>query len=141
LWLDRRVLDVPFVGLPQRPWQWVFDVGATWGSPSQLSFVASAAEGMPEQSNDALIESALALLCDLTPKARDAMLRHSLVIRERKATFSVAPGAPPRPANRTAVAGFFLAGDWIGTTLPATIESAAASGHAAALAAARHLSL
>jgi squalene-associated FAD-dependent desaturase len=141
LWLDRQVLDVPFVGLPQRTWQWVFDVGAIWGGPSQLSFVASAADGMPEQSNDALIESALALLCDVTPRARNAVLRHSLVIRERKATFSVAPGAPPRPANRTAVAGFFLAGDWIGTTLPATIESAAASGHAAALAAARHLSL
>ena len=141
LWFDRQVLDVPFVGLPQRPWQWVFDVGAIWSGPSQLSFVASAADGMPEQSNDALIESALTVFCDVTPQARDALLRHSLVIRERKATFSVACGAPPRPANRTAVAGFFLAGDWIGTTLPATIESAAASGHAAALAAARYLSL
>ena len=141
LWLDRQVLDVPFVGLPQRPWQWVFDVGAIWGGPSQLSFVASAADGMPEQSNDALIESALALLRDLTPKARSATLRHGLVVRERRATFSVAPGAPPRPDNRTGVSGFFLAGDWIGTTLPATIESAAASGHAAARAAARYLNL
>lgn len=141
LWLDRRVLDVPFIGLPRRPWQWVFDVGATWGAPNQLSFVASAADGMPEQSNDALIESALEILRDVTPKARAATLRHGLVVRERRATFSVAPDAPPRPANQTRVPGFFLAGDWIGTTLPATIESAAASGHAAALAATRYLSL
>ena len=126
------VLDVPFVGLPRRPWQWVFDVGATWGRAHQLSFVASAADGMPEQTNEALIESALAILREVTPKAREATLRHGLVVRERRATFSVAPNAPPRPANQTGVPGLFLAGDWIGTSLPATIESAAASGHAAA---------
>jgi zeta-carotene desaturase len=141
LWLDRRVMDVPFVGLPRRPWQWVFDVGATWGAPTQLSFVASAADGMPEQTNEALIESALAILREVTPKAREATLQHGLVVRERRATFSVAPNAPPRPGNQTDVPGFFLAGDWIGTRLPATIESAATSGHAAAGAAARHLSL
>jgi squalene-associated FAD-dependent desaturase len=141
VWLDRQVLDVPFVGLPRRPWQWVFDVGATWGTPHQLSFVASAAGGMPEQSNEALIGSALAILREVMPKAREATLQHGLVVRERRATFSVAPNAPPRPANQTSVPGLFLAGDWIGTTLPATIESAAASGHAAAAAAARYLNL
>jgi hypothetical protein len=30
------------------------------------------------------------------------------------------------------LAGFYLAGDWTDTGLPATIESAVASGHAAA---------
>ncbi|HEY6613491.1 MAG TPA: FAD-dependent oxidoreductase, partial [Vicinamibacterales bacterium] len=47
-------------------------------------------------------------------------------------TFSVAPGQPPRPGTHTAVPGLFLAGDWIETGLPATIESAVVSGHAAA---------
>jgi len=32
----------------------------------------------------------------------------------------------------TSVPGLFLAGDWIDTGLPATIESAAVSGHRAA---------
>jgi squalene-associated FAD-dependent desaturase len=141
LWLDRRVLDVPVVGLPRRPWQWVFDVGSGWGLPNQLSLSASAASGMPEWSNDALIQSALTTIREALPRARDAGLVHAVVVRERRATFSVAPGAPPRPGNETAVPGFFLAGDWIGTSLPATIEAAAASGHAAAGAAARYLSL
>jgi uncharacterized protein with NAD-binding domain and iron-sulfur cluster len=55
-----------------------------------------------------------------------------VVVREKRATFSVAPGQPSRPATKTAVPGLFLAGDWIDTGLPATIESAVVSGHAAA---------
>ena len=53
-------------------------------------------------------------------------------IREPRATFSLAPGQPPRPETRTAVPGLYLAGDWIATGLPATIESAVRSGHRAA---------
>ena len=132
-------MDVPLLGLPRRRWQWAFDVGGGWGSPGQLSVVASAADGMPEETNEALVESAFAAVRDVMPKARAAVLRHGLVVRERRATFSVAAGSPPRPRTETAVPGFFLAGDWIATGLPATIESAVASGHAAARAAARHL--
>ena len=141
LWLDRRVMDVPLVGLPGRRWQWVFDVEAAWGSPGQLSVVAGAADGMTDDSNETLVDSAFAVVRDVLPKARAAALRHGLVVRERRATFSVAPNTPSRPRTETVVPGFFLAGDWIGSRLPATIESAAASGHAAARAAARHLSL
>ena len=66
------------------------------------------------------------------PLARQATLRRAVVVRERRATFSVAPGQPPRPGTRTGVPGLFLAGDWIDTGLPATIESAVISGHRAA---------
>ena len=66
------------------------------------------------------------------PAARDAVLERAVVVREKRATFSVAPGQPPRPRTETAIPGFFLAGDWIDTGLPATIESAVVSGHRAA---------
>jgi uncharacterized protein with NAD-binding domain and iron-sulfur cluster len=55
-----------------------------------------------------------------------------VVVRERRATFSLAPGSPARPPTLTALAGFYLAGDWTDTGLPATIEGAVASGHRAA---------
>ena len=41
-------------------------------------------------------------------------------------------GQPARPAASTPVHGLFLAGDWIDTGLPGTIESAVVSGHRAA---------
>jgi len=37
-----------------------------------------------------------------------------------------------RPPARTPVRGFFLAGDWTATGLPATIEGAVQSGYTAA---------
>jgi len=56
------------------------------------------------------------------------------VVREKRATFSLAPGQPKRPETITPVKGLVLAGDWIDTGLPATIESAVVSGHRAAAA-------
>jgi uncharacterized protein with NAD-binding domain and iron-sulfur cluster len=54
------------------------------------------------------------------------------VVREKQATFSLAPGQPVRPGAATQVHGLHLAGDWTDTGLPGTIESAVVSGHAAA---------
>jgi zeta-carotene desaturase len=61
-------------------------------------------------------------------------MTRGVVVREKRATFSVAPGQPPRPPVETSVPGLFLAGDWIDTGLPATIEGAVVSGHLAAAA-------
>jgi hydroxysqualene dehydroxylase len=63
---------------------------------------------------------------------RGATLVRSTVVREKQATFSLAPGQPPRPGSATPIEGLYLAGDWIDTGLPGTIESAVISGHAAA---------
>jgi uncharacterized protein with NAD-binding domain and iron-sulfur cluster len=54
------------------------------------------------------------------------------VVREKHATFSLAAGEPARPSTETSLRGLWLAGDWIDTGLPGTIESAVVSGHKAA---------
>ena len=68
--------------------------------------------------------------------ARRAELVRSVVVREHARRSRSTPGAPPRPATRTPVAGLYLAGDWTDTGLPGTIEGAVLSGHRAADAAA-----
>ena len=137
LWLDRRVIDEPFVGLPGRAMQWVFDKRMVFGDEAaHLSLVSSGAAGILQLANDAVVALALRELVDALPVMREAKLLRSTVIREPRATFSLAPGQPPRPSTRTGVRGLFLAGDWIDTGLPATIESAVRSGHLAAHAAA-----
>jgi hydroxysqualene dehydroxylase len=133
LWLDRGVLPAPFLGLPGRAFQWVFDKRQVFGdSASHLSCVSSGAAAVVAQSNEALAARAYEELTSALPAARAARLLRSVVVRERRATFSLAPGQPSRPGTRTAVRGLLLAGDWIDTGLPATIEGAVVSGHRAA---------
>jgi len=136
LWFDAPVMRDPLVGLPGRHFQWVFDRRAiVGGDVSHLSMVSSGAEALVAQSNDALVATALHEVRDALPAARRAALRKGLAVREKRSTFSLAPDAPPRPGTRTPIAGLLLAGDWIQTGLPATIESAVISGHHAARAA------
>jgi squalene-associated FAD-dependent desaturase len=126
LWFDRPVLAEPFVGLPRRAMQWVFDRG------SYVSLVSSGADDILRRSNDELIAMAHGELLDAMPDIRAARLLRGGVIREPRATFSLAPGQPVRPSTETPIRGLYLAGDWIDTGLPATIESAVRAGHRAA---------
>jgi squalene-associated FAD-dependent desaturase len=142
LWYDAAVMDEPFVGLPGRTMQWVFDKraivrdgrsgagGAT--RTSHLSLVSSGADRIVQQSDEALVRLASEEIHEALPRARRARLTHATVIREKRATFSLAPGQPTRPGTRTPIPGLYLAGDWIETGLPGTIESAVISGHRAA---------
>ena len=135
LWFDRIVMPngEPFIGLPGRTMQWVFDKRAVFSDPaSHLALVSSGAGGVVERSNTELIATAHEELLDALPAVRAARLVRATVVREPRATFSLAPGQPARPSTETALAGFLLAGDWIDTGLPATIESAVRSGHRAA---------
>jgi squalene-associated FAD-dependent desaturase len=130
LWFDRAVLDEPFVGLPGRAMQWVFDKRLVFGDDAtHLSLVSSGASSILARSNEALIRTAHDELLEALPDSRAARLLRATVVREPRATFSLAPGQPARPAAETGVPGLFLAGDWIDTGLPATIESAVRSGH------------
>jgi squalene-associated FAD-dependent desaturase len=133
LWFDRAVMDEPLVGLPARHFQWVFDRRAlVGGAMSHLSLVSSGAEAIVAKSNDDINAIALAEVREALPAARVAGLRKSAAVREKRATFSLAADAPLRPKMRTAIEGFLIAGDWVDTGLPATIESAVMSGHLAA---------
>jgi zeta-carotene desaturase len=120
--------------------QWVFDKGKVFGeTASHLSLTISGAAAHVGRSNEDLIATAAREVHEALPDARAARLLRGVVVREKRATFSVAPGQPPRPRTDTGVPGLFLAGDWIDTGLPATIESAVISGHRAAEAVLRFL--
>ena len=133
LWYDRRVMEEPFVGLPGRSMQWIFDKRLAFGlETSHLSLVASGADAIVGESADDLIARAAREVAEAIPGARPATLVRGTVVREKHATFSLAAGQPARPPTETALTGLWLAGDWIDTGLPGTIESAVVSGHRAA---------
>ena len=136
LWLDRPVHDIlraPFVGLVDGPMHWIFDKSRIAGDDStHLAVVASGADQIASMTNDDIAGLAMTEMTRALPGLRERRVRHAVVVREPRATFSLAPGEPSRPTTRTPLQGFFLAGDWTDTGLPGTIEGAVLSGHRAA---------
>jgi len=146
LWFDRPIMSERQIGLIGTAFHWVFAVRTEAGSsafaeatlpgpntrPPLVSLVASGAEGLLRQSNEELAALAERELRMCLPNAHAATCLRSLVVREARATFSLAPDAPARPPTETPVPRFFLAGDWTDTGLPGTIESGVMSGHRAA---------
>jgi len=140
LWFDRPLFDEPFIGLPGRTMQWAFDKRPGFGNgAAYLSLVSSGAASLLQRSNAELIALAVQELLEAIPNTRSNQLLRASVVREPRATFSLAPGQPQRPGTQTPIEGLYLAGDWIATGLPATIESAVRSGHRAADAASDYL--
>ncbi len=147
LWFDRPLIEHQFVGLLGTKIQWLFNKDLIAGNsmnqgfasqpssprPHHLAIIISAAREFMNWRKEQLIELALKELGELLPASRAAHLLHSLIVKEREATIAhtVASDAL-RPASRTSVTNLFLAGDWINTGLPATIESAVLSGRLAA---------
>jgi zeta-carotene desaturase len=132
-WYDGPVMTERFVGLIGGPMQWVFDKSAIFGEQAgHLSIVASGADALAAMDNDAITALVTHQLAHALPQTTDRRLLRSVVVREHRASFSLAPGEPKRPGYETPVSGFYLAGDWTDTGLPGTIEGAALSGRQAA---------
>jgi predicted NAD/FAD-dependent oxidoreductase len=145
LWMDRAVLEEPFVGFLDSPVHWVFcrDLiqGRTPGHPGHVvTAVISGARDMLEVGATELEELTLREMRRFLPAAREAKVLHRMVYKARSATFAATPAAEKlRPDPVTPWSNFWLAGDWTNTGLPATIEGAIASGYRAARAVDRNL--
>jgi squalene-associated FAD-dependent desaturase len=119
----------PFLGLLGGTAHWLFVRGDV------ASVTVSAADALAETPSDGI---AAALWADVARALGQPPLPVPPVriIKEKRATFAQTPAQVTlRPGTRTAWRNIFLAGDWIDTGLPATIESAIRAGHAAAAAA------
>jgi hydroxysqualene dehydroxylase len=115
----------PLVGLVGGTAEWVF------AFDDRLSVTVSAADRLVETEPQALADllwrdvAAVHGLPDATPPSR--------IVKEKRATFAATPAQNARrPAAPTRWSNLFLAGDWIDTGLPATIEGALRSGERAA---------
>ena len=115
----------PMIGLNGGYGQWAFDRSVLDGLEGLVGVVISASGAHQEISKDAL-EIALReeLQAALGPLPA---LKWAQIITEKRATFACTPGLR-RPGTVTPEAGLWLAGDYVASDYPATIESAVQSG-------------
>jgi len=119
-------LPQPVVGLEDTLAQWVFD-RRVCGQPGMMAVVISARGWHSQMKTDVLTQRVAAEMAASFPDWPAHV--QSLLIREKRATFSSRVGIDQiRPANRTPLAGLWLAGDYTANGLPATLEGAVRSG-------------
>jgi len=120
-------LPAPMIGLTGGPAQWAFDRGQC-GSPEGLIATVISAPRCEHEAKDrnALISAVFVQL----ERALDRSLpepRWTRVITEKRATIACHPGLV-RPDIATPLPGLWLAGDYIDSEYPATLESAVRAG-------------
>jgi zeta-carotene desaturase len=137
LWFDREITDLDHAVLLDREIHWMYNKGRLqpWRKlkGSYLELVVSASRTFAALSREQAIAQSLSELTEFFPAIKSARLEKAALIKEVRATFGVPPGIDrSRPPSVSPWANLFLAGDWINTDWPSTMESAARSGHLAA---------
>jgi squalene-associated FAD-dependent desaturase len=113
------------LGLIHGTVEWIF------AFPGRLSITISGADRLIDRPREQL---AAELWRDVAAVAGlPEELPHWQIVKEKRATFAASPEQDAmRPQTKTKWRNLFLAGDWIQTGLPATIEGAIRSGERAA---------
>jgi zeta-carotene desaturase len=134
LWFDREITPLPHAVLLDRTIQWMFQKSKLHEREgSYLELVVSSSKSLVERSRQEIVDLALRELAEFFPQTTEAKLLKSTVIKEVYATYSIVPGLDQyRPPAQTEWPRVFLAGDWIATGWPATMEGAVRSGYLAA---------
>lgn len=126
IWLKENKMEEDFYGLINSPIHWIFN------HHDHLTLVISDANELTEKSKEEifeLISNQLKIFVGINKEE----IRNYKIIKEKRATFIPSKEILfNRPDSRTEITNLFLAGDWIKTGLPSTIESAVKSGRIAA---------
>ncbi|HEX9250598.1 MAG TPA: hydroxysqualene dehydroxylase HpnE [Ignavibacteriaceae bacterium] len=126
IWLKENKLKEKFYGLLDSPLHWIFV------KETHINIVISDADYLIDKSKEDIFSFVVDELTIYTSIINDDILNYK-IIKEKRATFvPTVETISKRPNSNTGINNLFLAGDWINTGLPSTIESAVKSGSIAA---------
>jgi squalene-associated FAD-dependent desaturase len=137
LWFDREITNLEHAVLLDREIHWLYNKGRLqpWRKVkgSYVELVVSASKSFAALTREEAIAQGVRELAEFFPIVNEAKLEKAVLVKEVRATFGVPPGIDAaRPGAISPWPQLFLAGDWVATGWPSTMESAARSGHLAA---------
>jgi 15-cis-phytoene desaturase len=138
LWFDRKLTDLPFWARAYSPndlncdFYDLSNINSGWEDRNSVitsNIIYSHNRGADEMSDEKIVERTRQEIAEFIPEARDAEIEHSVVNRIPMAIHCPYPGTERRrPPMDSPIDNLLLAGDWIKTKLPSSMESAAKSG-------------
>lgn len=127
---EKTQLPQPMLGHANGITQWLFDRGQICGTPGIFAAIISARGRHLELSNEEIAAKIHAEIAGIVPNLPPPLWTQ--VITEKRATFSCTPQLN-RPPAVTSLPGLLLAGDYVDSDYPGTLESALRSGIIAAM--------
>lgn len=122
IWLRDNKLTDDFYGLINSPVHWIFN------HISHLTLVISDANDYAAAPKEELFDLAASEIEKYLKISGDNIVSYK-IIKEKRATFIPSNDIlDKRPNSYTKLKNLFIAGDWVNTGLPSTIESAVKSG-------------
>ncbi|GBD06612.1 15-cis-phytoene desaturase [bacterium HR21] len=132
LWLREPLLPAPVCAFAHPDLHWAFRHPTRFGA-EKVSLVVSAADHLRDLPYRQLLERCLRAFATVIPAFHPALVLHQRVMVQRTATARLTPELVAlRPSGKTPWDNLVLAGDWLQTGLPCTLEGAARSGQVAA---------
>jgi squalene-associated FAD-dependent desaturase len=126
LWLKENTFPSGFYGFINSPLHWVFNKG------THLNIVISDADYLTSKSDEEILGIVKAELNKFFNLDSGNIVDYK-IIKEKRATFVPSSNVlNNRPSQKTNIKNLIIAGDWVDTKLPSTIESAVKSGRIAA---------
>jgi squalene-associated FAD-dependent desaturase len=140
LWLDRELTDERFWALSWKPTRLNYDFyelanirPRVHGAKSLIASNIIWSHRADRLSDDDIVRATVAELAEFEPRACAARVLHADVHHIPMAIPCPLVGTESlRPETRTEIQGVYLAGDWVRTHLPCSMESAVKSGFMAA---------
>ncbi|MFB6346485.1 MAG: FAD-dependent oxidoreductase [bacterium] len=138
LWFDRKLTDQAFWARSYSPndlncdFYDMSNINSGWENRDSVitsNIIYSKNRGADEMSDDEIVERTVAEISEYLPEVAEAEVIHSVVNRIPMAIHCPYPGTEQRrPDTDCSIENLFLAGDFIDTGLPSSMESAAKSG-------------
>ena len=134
LWFDRQITNQPHAVMVGTISQWLFqrsefNLAGDSSGEHYFQVVISGSREARAIPQEQLVERVLKDLRAVFPEARNAVLLRSRIVSDPTSVFSIGPEVEAiRPPAHTALPWLHLAGDWIQTGWPATMEGAVISG-------------
>jgi len=135
--VDEPAVDLPHAALLDSPLHWIFNeppkADAGGRAVQWVHGVISASDELLGKTNEELVALVWGEVQRYFPATAGRELVAGVAVREVRATFAAVPGVDAlRPATVGSIDNLLLAGDWVETGWPATMEGACRSGYRAA---------